>query len=102
LEWLDRINGLRELAIETEAREVESACTRIVRQSRAVLELFHVELENIEIGRTLYDSRLHELLHAIPRAGVRPETIIGIQKLGYRRDGKTVRKPMVVVAASGN
>jgi len=102
LGWLERINELREMASESECVDVASACTQIIRQSRSVLEVFHVELENVEIGRTQYDSRLHDLLHAIPRPGVRPETIIGIRKLGYRRNGKTVCKPQVVVAASGN
>ena len=102
LAWLDRINELRDLAIETRSSEISSACTQIIRQSRTVLEPLNVELDDVEIGRTQYDSRLHDLLHTVPRPGTRPETVIGVRKLGYRRNGTTVRKPQVVVAAVGN
>ena len=102
LSWLDRINELRDLAIEAGSHEIMAACTQIIRQSRSVLEPLNVELDDVEIGRTQYDSRLHDLLHTVPRPGTRPETVIGVRKLGYRRNGTTVRKPQVVVAAVGN
>lgn len=102
LSWLDRINDLRDLATEAGSYEITTACTQIIRQSRSVLEPFNVELDDVEIGRTQYDSRLHDLLHTVPRPGTRPETVVGVRKLGYRRNGTTVRKPQVVVAAAGN
>jgi len=100
LSWLDRINELRDFANETSNYEVSSASTQIIRQSRSVLEPLNIELDDVEIGRTRYDSRLHDLLHTVPRPDTRPETVIGVRKLGYRRNGTTVRKPQVVVAAA--
>lgn len=100
LAWLDRVNELRALAADTSFYEVVALCTNLIRQSRGMLSQLGVEIEDVELGRTMFDARLHDLVHTVPIASARPETVIGVLRLGYRRNGRVMRKPQVLVAAT--
>jgi hypothetical protein len=101
LSWLDLVNEVRDSSADVDRFEIASACTQIIRQSRSMLDLLDIEIDDVEIGRTQYDARLHDLLHTVPSPSARPETVVGVHKLGYRKNGKIIRKPQVVVAAPG-
>jgi hypothetical protein len=101
LSWLDLVNEVRDSSGDVDRFEIASACTQIIRQSRSMLNLLDIEIDDVEIGRTQFDARLHDLLHTVPSPSARPETVVGVHKLGYRKNGKIIRKPQVVVAAPG-
>jgi len=70
--------------------------------AREVLSRFDIQPEEIEIGKTLYDHSMHDLV--IARQSSYPaRTVIEVQQSGFRRmsDGRTLRSPKVVVAQAG-
>lgn len=67
--------------------------------AREVLIRFDIQPEEIEIGKTVYDPRVHQLVLA--RQSTYPaHTVVDVQQSGFRRvrDGETLRRPQVVVA----
>jgi molecular chaperone GrpE (heat shock protein) len=100
LAWLDRVNELRAFSTDRDSGEVATLCTNIIRQSRGVLSQLELEIDDVEIGRTMFDARLHDLVHTVSTARARPETVIGVLRLGYRRNGRVMRKPQVLVATA--
>ncbi|MDT5268220.1 MAG: hypothetical protein QOH49_406 [Acidobacteriota bacterium] len=70
--------------------------------AREVLSRFDIQPEEIVIGQTLYDGRLHDFTQM--RESSHPtHTIIEVLKSGFHRmrDGETIRRPKVVVAGTG-
>lgn len=65
-----------------------------------MLSQFDLEIEDVELGRTMIDARLHDLMHTAPTATARPETVIGVLRLGYRNNGRVMRKPQTRVKAA--
>jgi hypothetical protein len=71
--------------------------------AREVLSRFDIQPEEIVIGQTLYDGRLHDF--AQMRESSHPaHTIIEVLKSGFHRmrDGETIRRPKVVVTGTGS
>ncbi len=84
-------------------REVIAGLSEIQRTAHQVLNHFDIQPEEIEIGLTVFDRFLHEL--SMPRMGTPypPQTIVEVQRAGFRRlsSGEVLRRPQVVVASSG-
>lgn len=100
LTWLDQAAEIREEAGRTHA-PLADACTQLIAAARPIAqEHWQIEIEDVVIGRTRFDGRLHELVISKPSSGILPETIIAVHRLGHRREGKVIRKPQVVVAAA--
>jgi cell fate (sporulation/competence/biofilm development) regulator YlbF (YheA/YmcA/DUF963 family) len=82
--------------------EVVQGTARALKVAREVLSRFDIQPEEILIGRTVYDRRLHDFV--LTRQSSHPtHTIIEVRKSGFRRmrDGETIRRPQVVVAGTG-
>jgi len=75
----------------------------VLNVAREVLIRFDIQPEEIEIGKTVFDPRIHQLVLA--RQSPYPaHTVVDVQQSGFRRvkDGETLRRPQVIVAqASG-
>lgn len=77
--------------------------TRTLKVAREVLSRFDIQPEEIFIGQTIYDGRMHD--YALTRESSYPtHTIIEVWSSGFRRlrDGETLRRPRVVVAGTGS
>ncbi len=82
--------------------DVLQEMARALKVAREVLSRFDIQPEDIVIGQTLYDGRLHDF--ALTRESSHPtHTIIEVWKSGFHRmrDGETIRRPKVVVSGTG-
>ena len=100
LNWIDSVSELRNMAVAGAHGEVRDACSRLIAHADEIIEVWNIKLIDVTVGSTLYDSRLHDLGGTLPRSDVRPETIIGVRRLGHKRNGIIVRRPVVLVAAA--
>jgi len=100
LNWIDSVSELRNMAVAGAHAEVRDACSRLIAHADEIIEAWNIKLIDVTVGSTLYDSRLHDLGGTLPRSDVRPETIIGVRRLGHKRNGIMVRRPVVLVAAA--
>lgn len=82
--------------------ETWNALLRIQKVAREVLGKFDVQVEEIQVGHTAYDRRLHEAALIRQSAQVPANTVIGVQRCGFRRmsTGEVLRRPQVVVAGA--
>ncbi len=75
----------------------------VLNVAREVLVRFDIQPEEIEIGKTAYDPRLHVLVNW--RQSPYPaNTVVDVQQSGFRRvrDGETLRRPQVIVAQASD
>ncbi len=100
LSWVDQVAELRALATQTGENGLGAACTQVIALATRAARNWQVELQDVLIGVARFDERQHELADCIPRADVPPETVVGVVRLGYLRNGQQVRKPKVIVAAA--
>jgi hypothetical protein len=70
---------------------------------REVLIRFDIQPEEIEIGKTVYDPRVHQLVLA-RQSSYPAHTVVDVQQSGFRRvrDGETLRRPQVIVAQASD
>lgn len=82
--------------------ETAGELARIKELAREALNRFDIQPEAIQIGQTSFDRRLHEatLVRQAPQYPV--NTVIDVQKCGFRRmtTGEVLRRPEVVVAGT--
>ncbi len=100
LNWIDSVSELRNVAVAGAYSEVRDACSRLITHADEIIEAWDIKLIDVKAGSTLYDARLHDLGGSLPRTDVQPETVIGVRRLGHKRNGVVVRKPEVLVAAA--
>jgi hypothetical protein len=99
LAWMDMVSELREATAVESPFGLHDACSHLIAHAGQVIEAWDIFLIDVPVGTTQFDSRLHDLGGTIPCAQVAAETVIGVRKLGHRRNGVLVRKPQVMVAA---
>jgi molecular chaperone GrpE (heat shock protein) len=82
--------------------ETAGELAKIQELAREALNRFDIQPEAIQIGQTSFDRRLHEatLVRQAPQYPV--NTVIDVQKCGFRRmtTGEVLRRPEVVVAGT--
>jgi hypothetical protein len=100
LAWVDQIAELRAVARETGEPRLVTAATRVVEAAATAAKNWQIDIEDVLVGVARFDERQHELVNTIPRSDIAPETVIGVSRLGCRRNGKLLRKPQVIVAAA--
>lgn len=100
MSWVDTVSALRFWANQECDRALKDSCEEILRVIAPLLMQWKIELDDVSVGDTRFDVRQHELEHIVPRPDLEPETIIAVAQLGYRQEGRIVRKPRVVVAAA--
>jgi molecular chaperone GrpE (heat shock protein) len=68
--------------------------------AREILGKFDIQPEEIQVGRTSYDRRLHEATLARQSLQFPINTVIEVLRCGFRRmsTGEVLRRPQVVVA----
>lgn len=102
LAWLDLAAEIREGAA-SEAPSLAEGCTRLIAAARPiVLKQWQIEIDDVAVGSTRFDYRLHDMVISKPSPDVAPETVIAVHRLGHRRQGKVMRKPQVIVAAAAS
>jgi molecular chaperone GrpE (heat shock protein) len=71
--------------------------------ARDVLVKFDVQPEEIQIGQTSYDRRLHDAELIAQSAQFPANTVIGVNQCGFRKvsTGEVLRRPRVIVAGVG-
>jgi uncharacterized protein YoxC len=106
MDWFD---GLVQLQSQVSASsdwmddQVAAALVRIQQLGREALGRFDMQPEEIQVGQTTFDRRLHDA-GLIARSPQYPSnTVIGIQQCGFRKisTGEVLRRPKVVVAGVG-
>lgn len=76
--------------------------TQVQRTAREVLNRFDIQPEEILVGRTNFDRRLHDAALVRQSSQYPTNTVIEVQRSGFRRasDGQVLRRPQVVVAGT--
>jgi hypothetical protein len=76
---------------------------QIKQQAREALGTFDIQPEELQIGQTLFDRRLHEPALIAQSVQYPANTVIGVEQCGFRRitTGEALRRPRVIVAGSG-
>ena len=82
--------------------ETAAELSRIQQLAREALNRFDIQPEAIQIGQTSFDRRLHEATLVRPAPQYPINTVIDVQKCGFRRmtTGEVLRRPEVVVAGT--
>lgn len=82
--------------------ETANELGKIQQLAREALNRFDIQPEAIEIGQTSFDRRLHEATLVRPAPQYPINTVIDVQKCGFRRmtTGEVLRRPEVVVAGT--
>lgn len=82
--------------------ETAAELVKIQQLAREALNRFDIQPEVIEIGQTSFDRRLHEATLVRPAPQYPINTVIDVQKCGFRRmtTGEVLRRPEVVVAGT--
>lgn len=99
LTWIDGVSELRAMN-QTGPGELRDACTRLIHHADEMIEAWDIKLIDVPLEITRYDCHLHDLGGTLPRNDILPETVIGVRRLGHKRNGVVVRKPEVLVAAA--
>lgn len=82
--------------------ETASGLVHILHLAREVLGKFDIQPEEIQVGETCYDRRLHDAALVTPASQFPANTVIGVHQCGFRRmsTGEVLRRPKVVVAGA--
>ncbi len=82
--------------------ETAAELVKIQQLAREALNRFDIQPEAIQIGQTSFDRRLHEATLVRPAPQYPINTVIDVQKCGFRRmtTGEVLRRPEVVVAGT--
>jgi GrpE protein len=104
MDWFDRLSQLQAQA-EQAAIEAETAArlARVQRTARDVLARFDIQPDEIQVGITTFDRRLHDASLITQSPQYPANTVVGVQQYGFRKmsTGDVLRRPKVVVAGVG-
>jgi molecular chaperone GrpE (heat shock protein) len=102
MDWFD---DLFQLHIQASSVDTETAVAlhQIKRQAREAFGKFDIQPEEVQIGQTMFDRRIHEAAVITQSAQFPANTVIGVEQCGFRRltTGEALRRPKVIVAGAG-
>ena len=109
MDWFDRLYQLQSQVAASEAQgsrgdgQTTAQLAQIQKLAREVLGKFDVQPEEIQVGQTSYDRRLHDAALITQSSQFPANTVIGIHQCGFRKasTGEVLRRPKVVVAGVG-
>jgi molecular chaperone GrpE (heat shock protein) len=105
MDWFDRLYQLHN-RIQTDfsaGSEIKAEFSRVQKIAKETMARFDIQPEEIEIGRTCFDRRLHDAALVMQASDLPANTIVGVQQCGFRRlsTGAVMRRPKVVVSGNG-
>lgn len=108
MDWFDSFSQFQSQVLTGEATRVRldadimSRLVQIQVLAREILSKFDIQPEEIQVGRTGYDRRLHEATLVRQSSQFPINTVIEVLRCGFRRmsTGEVLRRPQVVVAGS--
>lgn len=106
MDWYNNLYQLQAQLGQTQGSQadVETAAelAKVQQIAREALNRFDIQPEAIQIGQTSFDRRLHEAALVRPAPQYPTNTVIDVQKCGFRRmtTGEVLRRPEVVVAGT--
>jgi len=107
MDWFDRLYQLRSQA-KSGAYPLMDAATvgelaEVYKIAEETLARFDIQPEEIDVGLTNFDRRLHDTALVMQRSNVPANTIVGVQQCGFRRlpTGDVLRRPRVIVSGAG-
>jgi molecular chaperone GrpE (heat shock protein) len=106
MDWFDSFSQFQSQAMPGQATRVQldadimNRLVQIQGLAREILGKFDIQPEEIQVGRTSYDRRLHEATLARQSLQFPINTVIEVLRCGFRRmsTGEVLRRPQVVVA----
>ncbi|HWP44358.1 MAG TPA: nucleotide exchange factor GrpE [Blastocatellia bacterium] len=109
MNWFDRFYQLQTQATASQtpggAAEAQTAAEflKVQRVARETLGKFDIQPEEIQVGQTSFDRRLHEAALITQTPKYPANTVIAVHSCGFRRvsTGEVLRRPKVVVAGVG-
>lgn len=109
MDWFDKLYQLQSQVAASEAQgakpdsQTAAQLAQIQKVSREVLGKFDIQPEEIQVGQTSYDRRLHDAALITQSSQFPANTVIGIHQCGFRKasTGEVLRRPKVVVAGVG-
>jgi molecular chaperone GrpE (heat shock protein) len=108
MDWFDSFSQFQSQMIGGQASRVQldpdimSRLVQIQTVAREALNKFDIQPEEIQVGRTGYDRRLHEATLVRQSQQFPTNTVIEVLRCGFRRmsTGEVLRRPQVVVAGA--
>lgn len=107
MDWFDNFSQFQSQLATQAARatlDADSANTaaQIQRLAREALNKFDIQPEEIQVGRTSYDRRLHDMSLIRQSSQFPTNTVIEVLRCGFRRmsNGEVLRRPQVIVAGA--
>lgn len=108
MDWFDSFSQFQSQIITGQSSripldpDIMSRLVQIQVMAREVLSKFDIQPEEIQVGRTGYDRRLHEATLVRQSQQFPINTVIEVLRYGFRRmsTGEVLRRPQVVVAGA--
>jgi len=108
MDWFDSFSQFQSQMIGGQASRVQldpdimSRLAQVQTAAREALNKFDIQPEEIQVGRTGYDRRLHEATLVRQSQQFPTNTVIEVLRCGFRRisTGEVLRRPQVVVAGA--
>jgi molecular chaperone GrpE (heat shock protein) len=107
MDWFDNFSQFQSQMTAQAARapldpDTANALARIQQFAREALGKFDIQPEEIQVGRTNYDRRLHDATLVRQSSQFPINTVIEVLRYGFRRmsTGQALRRPQVVVAGA--
>ncbi len=104
MDWFDRLSQLQAQGAQAAIDAGTAArLTRIQRTAKDVLGKFDIQPEEIQVGVTTFDRRLHDASLITQSPKYPANTVVGVQQYGFRKlsTGDVLRRPKVIVAGVG-
>ncbi len=109
MDWFDKLHQLQSQVAASDAQgarpdnQTAAQLAQIQKVAREVLGKFDIQPEEIQVGQTSYDRRLHDAALITQSSQFPANTVIGIHQCGFRKasTGEVLRRPKVVVAGVG-
>ena len=109
MNWFDDLFQLQSqvAAAQASISQVDASTVaelaQIQKIARDVLGKFDIQPEEIQIGQTFFDRRLHDAELIAQSAQFPANTVIGVNQCGFRKasTGEALRRPKVIVAGVG-
>lgn len=104
MDWFDRLSQLQAQAAQAAINaETAARLAQIQRTAKDVLGKFDIQPEEIQVGVTIFDRRLHDASLITQSPQYPANTVVGVQQYGFRKlsGGDVLRRPKVIVAGVG-
>jgi hypothetical protein len=104
MNWFDKLFQLQSQTAQVSIGvQTEAELTQIQQTARDVLGKFDIQPDEIQIGLTTFDRRLHDAALITQSPQFSANSVIGVQQCGFRKlsTGDVLRRPKVIVAGVG-